>query len=87
MNYNDRSTLYKHLDFWYKYSVNEREMLFSRTCLLIEYENANRILDRAKPNKRQVVSFFRTFFSVCLSFASLPVVVVFVLFELPGKFF
>lgn len=56
MVYNDRSTMYKHLDFWFKYLINEREMLFSRTCLLIDYENANRSLDRAKPNKRQSVS-------------------------------
>ena len=31
-------------------------MLFRRTCLLVDYEDANRALDKAKPAKRQAVS-------------------------------
>ncbi|KAJ8298040.1 hypothetical protein KUTeg_024571 [Tegillarca granosa] len=32
---------------------NAKEMLFRRTCLLVEYEDSNRNLDKAKPNKQQ----------------------------------
>jgi len=32
-------------------------MLFKRTCLLINYEDANRALDKAKPGKKSAVIF------------------------------
>ena len=31
-------------------------MLFKRTCLLVDYEDASKALEKAKPNKRQAVS-------------------------------
>ena len=32
-------------------------MLFKRTCLMINYEDANRALDKAKPGKKSAVIF------------------------------
>jgi len=32
-----------------------QDMLFRRTCLLVDYEDANRALDKAKPAKRKAV--------------------------------
>ena len=31
-------------------------MLYRRTCLLVDYEDANKSLDKAKPQKRASVS-------------------------------
>ena len=36
-------------------------MLFKRTTLMINYEDANRALDKAKPNKKSAVIFFPLF--------------------------
>ena len=36
----------------------EKEMLFRRTCLLVDYEQSNRNLDKAKANKRDAVSVY-----------------------------
>ena len=33
-----------------------QEMHYRRTCLLVDYEDANRTLDKAKPHKRAAVS-------------------------------
>ena len=33
-----------------------QDMLYLRTCSLVEYEDANRNLDKAKPHKRVAVS-------------------------------
>lgn len=30
-------------------------MLFRRTCLMVSYEEANKALEKAKPNKREAV--------------------------------
>lgn len=35
-----------------------QEMLFQRTCLMIEYEDTSRALEKAKLQKRQAVSTF-----------------------------
>ena len=32
-----------------------KEMHYRRTCLLVEYEDANRALDKAKPHKKSAV--------------------------------
>lgn len=37
-------------------SFSQQEMLFQRTCLLVNYEDATRALEKAKPLKRQAVS-------------------------------
>lgn len=66
MNYNDEGTLSCCLDLWSRYLDAEREMLQRRTCLLIEYESANRNLDKAKGSKREEVSLSES------SFLSLP---------------
>ena len=58
MNYNDEATLACCLDLWSRYLDAEREMLQRRTCLLIEYESANRNLDKAKGSRREEVSPF-----------------------------
>lgn len=33
-----------------------QEMLFRRTCLLVAYEDSNKDLSKAKPQKREAVS-------------------------------
>lgn len=33
-------------------------MLYRRTCLLVEYQEANKALDKAKPQKKAAVSIF-----------------------------
>lgn len=49
---NDENTLGFWLDLYARYSQNVKEMLFKRTCLMINYEDANRALDKAKPAKK-----------------------------------
>lgn len=51
---NDEKTLGFHLDLYARYMESVREMLFRRTCLLVDYEDANRMLEKAKPHKRQL---------------------------------
>lgn len=48
MNYNDEATIGSCLELWTGCLEAEREMLYRRTCLLMEYENCNRNLDRLK---------------------------------------
>ena len=52
LSHNDETTLANTLHYWHKYHESHKEMLFKRTCLQIEYENANRLLDKAKPLKK-----------------------------------
>ena len=33
-----------------------QEMLLKRTCLLVDYEDSMKALEKAKPNKKQAVS-------------------------------
>ncbi|UYV79582.1 CERK [Cordylochernes scorpioides] len=51
VNYNDESTLGDYCNLYARYLEMEKEMLLQRTCLLVDYETANKALDRAKPNK------------------------------------
>ncbi|ELT94739.1 hypothetical protein CAPTEDRAFT_207998 [Capitella teleta] len=53
---NDENILGSHLDLYKRYSEAAKEMLYRRTCLLMDYEEANRVLSKAKPNKQQEVS-------------------------------
>ncbi|XP_046574369.1 sorting nexin-32-like [Haliotis rubra] len=50
---NDERTLGLQLDLYARYSDSIKDMLLRRTCLLVEYEDANKALDKAKPLKRQ----------------------------------
>ncbi|XP_048776020.2 sorting nexin-5-like [Ostrea edulis] len=52
MSRNDEKTIGVHLDLYTKYMESVKEMLFRRTCLLVSYEEANRALEKAKPNKK-----------------------------------
>jgi hypothetical protein len=54
--FNDEATLGLCLD-WYSRSVESlNAMLTRRSALMVDYENANKNLDRAKPNKKEAVS-------------------------------
>lgn len=53
--FNDESTLGCTLDWLARYMEAERDMLLRRTSLLVDYENANRALERAKPQRREEV--------------------------------
>lgn len=44
------------LDLHARYMDSVKDMLFRRTCLLVDYEDANRALEKAKPAKRKAVS-------------------------------
>lgn len=50
----DEATLGSYLDLFVRYIDAERDMLFQRTCLLVEYENANKALDKTKPQRREM---------------------------------
>ncbi|XP_076343894.1 sorting nexin-32-like isoform X2 [Tachypleus tridentatus] len=52
ISYSDDSTLGDYFELYTRYLEAEKEMLFRRTCLLVAYENSNKALDKAKPNKR-----------------------------------
>lgn len=49
---NSASTLGASLLLWTRYIESEREMLKQRTCLLVDYETANRNYDRARYQRR-----------------------------------
>ncbi|XP_030634322.1 sorting nexin-32 [Chanos chanos] len=49
---NDLSTLGLGLDLETRYQEAEKEMLFRRTCRLVELESASRSTEKAKPNRR-----------------------------------
>jgi len=53
LSYNDENTLGAYLALYTSYIESEKEMLAQRTGLLVDYENANKILDKAKPQKKQ----------------------------------
>ena len=48
---NDENTLGFHLDLYTRYAEAVKDMLHRRTCLMVAYEDANKALGRAKPNK------------------------------------
>ncbi|KAF8769938.1 Sorting nexin-32 like protein [Argiope bruennichi] len=54
LSYNDENTLGAYLSLYASYIDSEKEMLSQRTHLLVEYENANKALDKAKPHKKQM---------------------------------
>lgn len=49
---NGAATLGSSLNFWSKFVDAEKEMLKQRTCLLVDYEHANRYLDRYRGSHR-----------------------------------
>lgn len=53
LSYNDENTLGAYLSLFARYIDSEKEMLLQRTGLLVDYENANKVLDKAKPLKKQ----------------------------------
>jgi sorting nexin-5/6/32 len=53
ISHNDTTTLGNTLYFWHRYHESHKEMLFKRTCLMIDYENANKTLDKAKNSKKK----------------------------------
>ena len=57
MSLNDETTVSCNFEFFEKYLRNAKDMMNNRVCLLIDYENANRNLEKAKTgSKRQAVS-------------------------------
>lgn len=50
---NDENTLGFQLDLASRYTEAVKEMLYNRTCLMVEYEDANKAYQKAKPQKRQ----------------------------------
>ncbi|XP_035980465.1 sorting nexin-6 isoform X1 [Fundulus heteroclitus] len=52
---NDMNTLGLGLDLDWRYQEAEREMLFRRTCKLVELENARKNAERAKPVKKSAM--------------------------------
>lgn len=71
MSLNDETTVSCNFEFFEKYLRNAKDMMNNRVCLLIDYENANRNLEKAKTgSKRQAVSalsgsIFIRFWRVC----------------------
>lgn len=53
LSYNDENTLGAYLALYTSYIESEKDMLAQRTGLLVDYENANKALDKAKPHKKQ----------------------------------
>ena len=53
MNCNEEAIIGCVFEFWTSYLEAERDMLYRRTCLLMEYENANRHLDRAARTQKK----------------------------------
>lgn len=48
------------LDFLSRYMESVREMLFHRTCLMIDFEDTSRALEKAKPQKKQAAEEAKT---------------------------
>lgn len=53
LSYNDDNTLGAYFSLFARFIDSEKEMLIQRTGLLVDYENANKALDKAKPLKKQ----------------------------------
>ncbi|GAB1604621.1 sorting nexin-5-like, partial [Argonauta hians] len=51
---NEEESLGFVFELYARYMDSVKEMLFRRTCLLVGFENANRMVDKAKPPKRQL---------------------------------
>ncbi|XP_031568669.1 sorting nexin-5-like [Actinia tenebrosa] len=52
MSTNDDNTLGFSLELYTRYMESAKEMLFRRTCKMVEYENAVKALEKAKPQKK-----------------------------------
>ncbi|XP_032228910.2 sorting nexin-5 [Nematostella vectensis] len=52
MSANDENTLGFTMDLYSKYMDSAKDMLFRRTCKLVEFENASKALEKAKPQKK-----------------------------------
>ncbi|XP_076060921.1 sorting nexin-32-like isoform X1 [Oratosquilla oratoria] len=50
----DDSSLGFMLTLWSHYIESEETMLLGRTCLMVDYQQCNRALDKAKPNRKEV---------------------------------
>lgn len=50
---NDEMTVAFQLDLFARYMEAVKEMLFKRTCLMVDYEDSIKVLEKAKPNKKQ----------------------------------
>lgn len=50
---NDEKTLGFQLDLYARYADSLKDTMFRRTCLLVDYEDANKAYDKAKPAKRK----------------------------------
>ncbi|XP_054159368.1 sorting nexin-32-like isoform X2 [Oppia nitens] len=56
VSHNDEVTLGNTMNYWHRYHESHKSMLFKRTTLQIDYETANRLLDKASKqtaSKRQ----------------------------------
>ncbi|KAK3730523.1 hypothetical protein QZH41_017232, partial [Actinostola sp. cb2023] len=53
MSTNDDNTLGFTVDLYSRYMESAKEMLFRRTCKLVEFENAVKALEKAKPQKKE----------------------------------
>lgn len=53
---NDMNTLGLGLDLHSRYQEAMKEMLFRRTCKMVELENARKNAEKAKPVKKAAVS-------------------------------
>lgn len=52
---NDENTLGFTLELYCRYMEAAREMLFRRTCKLVEFENATKALEKAKPKNQEAL--------------------------------
>lgn len=55
MSTNDDNTLGFTLELYSRYMEAAREMLFRRTCKLVEFENATKALEKAKPKNQEAL--------------------------------
>lgn len=55
MSTNDDNTLGFTLELYSRYMDAAKEMLFRRTCKLVEYENATKALEKAKPKNQEML--------------------------------
>ncbi|KAL8558369.1 hypothetical protein ACOMHN_061248 [Nucella lapillus] len=56
----DEKLLGFELDYLSRYMESVREMLFHRTCLMINFEDTSRALEKAKPQKKQAAEEAKT---------------------------
>jgi len=56
------------IEYWRRYLECEGQMLHRRTYLMVNYQHANRALDKAKPNRKMAVSTHRITGILCTLF-------------------